>query len=116
MVERILLRRMREKLSEAISLCEKVYEEWYRKCDESISRGNLTLYGYSKLLEDMQKRIGDFLLLMERLAKLEKELFHLDAVDEATKALAYSIMELSEEERREVFEFIKNVLERRVGE
>jgi len=107
---------MRDKLGDVMSLCEKVYGEWYKKCEESISRGNLTLYGYSKLLEDMQKRTADFLLLMERLAKLEKELVHLDAVDEATKALAYSIMELSEEERREVFEFIKGVLERRAGE
>ena len=115
MVERILLRRMREKLSEIISLCERVMEEWYRKCEESVERGNLSLYGYSKLLEEMQKRIADFLLLMERLAKLEKEMSQLDTIDEAVKALAYYIMELSEEERKKVLEFIKGLKERREG-
>jgi DNA mismatch repair ATPase MutS len=106
---------MREKLSEVISLCERVVEEWYRKCEESVERGNLSLYGYSKLLEEMQKRIADFLLLMERLAKLEKEMSQLDSVDEAARALAYYIMELSEEERREVLEFIKRLKEREGG-
>jgi len=115
MVERILLRKMREKLSEVISLCERVVEEWYRKCEESVERGNLSLYGYSKLLEEMQKRIADFLLLMERLAKLEKEMSQLDSVDEAARVLAYYIMELSEEERREVLEFIKRLKEREGG-
>ncbi|MCS7366477.1 MAG: hypothetical protein NDF52_01160 [archaeon YNP-WB-062] len=109
------MRRMREKLSEVISLCEKVMEEWYRKCEESVERGNLSLYGYSKLLEEMQKRIADFLLLMERLAKLEKEMSQLDTIDEAVKALAYYIMELGEEERKEVLEFIKELKERREG-
>jgi hypothetical protein len=106
---------MREKLSEVISLCERVVEEWYKKCEESVERGNLSLYGYSKLLEEMQKRIADFLLLMERLAKLEKEMSQLDSIDEAVKALAYCIMELEEEERREVLEFIKRLKEREEG-
>jgi len=115
MVERILLRRMRGKLSEVISLCERVCEEWYRKCEESVERGNLSLYGYGKLLEEMQKRIADFLLLMERLTKLEKEVSQLDIVDEAARALAYYIMELNEEERKEVLEFMKKLKERREG-
>ena len=80
-----------------------------------MERGNLSLYGYSKLLEEMQKRIADFLLLMERLAKLEKEMSQLDTIDEAVKALAYYIMELSEEEKKEVLEFIKGLKERREG-
>jgi len=115
MIERVLLRRLREKLSDLMVLCDRVYEEWYRKCEESLKQGNLSLYGYGKLLEDMQKRASDFLSLMEKLAKLEKEVSQLDSVDEAVKALAYYIMELSEEERKEVLEFIKGLKERGEG-
>jgi signal recognition particle GTPase len=113
MVERVLLKRMREKLGEVIALYEKVCDEWYRKCEESMRSENLTLYGYSKLLEEMQGRVVEFLQVMERLAKLEKEVGQLDTVDEAVRALAYYIMELSEEERREVLDFIKRLKEGR---
>jgi len=115
MVEKILLKRLRGKLGEVISLYERVCEEWYRKCGESVVKGNLSLYGYGKLLEEMQRRIADFLLLMERLTKLEKEVSQLDTVDEAARALAYYVMELSEEERKEVLEFMKRLRERREG-
>jgi DNA mismatch repair ATPase MutS len=113
MVERILLKRMREKLGDVIELYERVYDEWYRKCEESVRSENLTLYGYSKLLEEMQGRVVEFLQVMERLAKLEKEVSHVDTVDEAVRALAYYLMELSEEERKEVLEFVKRIKERR---
>jgi signal recognition particle GTPase len=113
MVEKILLRRMREKLGEIIALYEKVYDEWYRKCEESMSSENLTLYGFSKLLEEMQGRVVEFLQVMERLAKLEREVSHMDTVDEAVRALAYYIMELGEDERKEVLDFIKRLKEGR---
>jgi signal recognition particle GTPase len=113
MLERILLRRMREKLGEVVALYEKVCNEWYRKCEESIGSGNLTLYGYSKLLEEMQGRLVEFFQVMERLAKLERELGQMETVDEAVRALAYYIMELSEEERKEVLDFIKKLKGRR---
>jgi DNA mismatch repair ATPase MutS len=113
MIERILLKKLRERLSEIISLYESVYDRWHVKCRESVEKGDLSLYGYSKLLEDMQKRIVDSLLLVERLAKLEKETSQLDNIDEAVRALAYYIMELSEEERKEVFDFIKKLKEKR---
>jgi signal recognition particle GTPase len=113
MVERILLKRMREKLGDVIALYEKVYDEWYRKCEESVKSENLTLYGFSKLLEEMQGRVVEFLQVMERLAKLEKEVSHVDTVDEAVRALAYYLMELSEEERRQVLDFIKRLKEGR---
>lgn len=113
MVERVLLKRMRERLGEVVDLYERVYEEWYKKCEESLRSGGLSLYGYSKLLEEMQGRVVEFLQVMERLAKLEKEVSELDTVDEAVRALAYYIMELSEDERREVLSFIKKLKEGR---
>jgi DNA mismatch repair ATPase MutS len=113
MVERVLLKKLRDKLSEVIVLYEQVYDKWYGKCMESVEKGSLSLYGYGKLLEDMQKRIADSLLLMEKLAKLEKEASQLDNIDEAVRALAYYIMELSEEDRKEVLDFIKKLKERR---
>jgi DNA mismatch repair ATPase MutS len=115
MVERVLLKRMRERLGEIVDLYEKVYEEWYKKCEESLRSGGLSLYGYSKLLEEMQGRVVEFLQVMEKLAKLEKEVSELDTVDEAVRALAYYIMELSEDERREVLGFIKKLKEGRRG-
>jgi hypothetical protein len=114
-VERILLRRMRERLGEVVALYERVCDEWYRKCMESVESGNLTLYGCSKLLEEMQSRVVEFLQVMERLAKLEKEVGQLDTVDEAVRVLAYYIMELDEEERKEVLDFMKRLKERRRG-
>ncbi len=113
MVERILLKKMREKLSDVVALYEKVSDEWYRKCEESMNSENLTLYGYSKLLEELQGRVVEFLQVMERLAKLEKEVSHVDTVDEAVRALAYYLMELSEEERKQVLDFIKRLKEGR---
>jgi len=113
MVEKVLLKKMRGKLSEVMVLFERVYDEWYRKCEESVSGRNLTLYGYSKLLEEMQKRVIEFLQLMERLAKLEKEVGQLETIDEAVRALAYYIMEFDEEERKEVFEYLRRLRERK---
>jgi hypothetical protein len=113
MVERVLLRRMREKLGKVVAVYERVCDEWYRKCEEDMGRGNWNLYGYSKLLKEMQDRLVEFLQVMERLAKLEKELGQVETVDEAVRALAYYIIELSEEERREVLDFIKKLKGRR---
>jgi hypothetical protein len=98
-----------------MSLYDEICNEWYKKCKENLSLGNLSLYGYNRLLEDMQKRISDFLLLMERLAKLDKEVAHLDTVDEVVKALAYGIMELDDEERKKVLEFMKTIVEKKKG-
>lgn len=114
MIERVLLRKLRERLSDLMALCDRVYEEWYRKCEESLKQGNLSLYGYGKLLEDMQKKASDFLSLMEKLAKLDKEISNIDVVDEAVRTLVYGIVtELSEEERKEVIEFLQGILQRR---
>jgi len=113
MVERILLKKLRDKLGEVIVLYEQVCDKWYNECKKSVEKGSLSLYGYGKLLEEMQKRVADFLLLMEKLVKLEKDTIQLDTVDEAVKALAYYIMELSEEERKQVLEFIKELKKKR---
>jgi len=112
MVERILLKKLRDKLGEVIVLYEQVCDKWYYECKKSVEKGSLSLYGYGKLLEEMQERVADFLLLMEKLVKLEKESVQLDTVDEAVKALAYYIVELGEEERKQVLEFIKRLKKR----
>jgi hypothetical protein len=62
----------------------------------------------------MQKKASDFLSLMEKLAKLDKEISNIDVVDEAVRTLVYGIVtELSEEERKEVIEFLQGILQRR---
>ena len=113
MVERVLLKRVREKLVEMVSLYERVYEEWCKKFEERVRGGGLDLRSYSKLMEDVHSRLVECLQLMERLVELEKEASQLDTVDEAVRALAYYIMELGEEERKEVLEFIKKLKKRR---
>ena len=112
MVERILLKKLRDKLGEVIVLYEQVYDKWYDECKKSVEKGSLSLYGYGKLLEEMQRRVADFLLLMEKLLKLEKDTAQLDTVEEAVKALAYYIAELNEEQRKQVLEFIKKLKRR----
>jgi uncharacterized protein YdcH (DUF465 family) len=114
MIERILLRKLRERLSDLMALCDRVYEEWYRKCEENLKRGGSSLNWYGELLEDIQKKASGFLSLMEKLAKLDKEISNVDVVDETVRTLAYGIVtELSEEERKEVIEFLQGILQKR---
>jgi hypothetical protein len=114
MIERILLRKLRERLNDLMALCDMVYENWYKKCEESLKRGSLSLDRYSELLEDMQKKASGFLSLMEKLARLDKEISNIDVVDEAVRTLVYGIVtELSEEERKEVIKFLQGILQRR---
>jgi hypothetical protein len=114
MVERILLRRVRERLVNMVALYERVYEEWYKKVEEEVQRSNsLSLRSYNELMRDIHGRMVECLQLIERLVELEKEVGQVETVDEAAKVLAYYIMELEEGERKEVLEFIKKLKERR---
>ena len=99
-----------------VEVFDEVYGRWYEKCVESVREGNLTLYGYSRILEEVQKRLADVLVLMEKLMKLEKEAEKVSQVDEAVRVLAYSIMELDEEDRREIVELVKMKLEKKKSE
>jgi len=115
MIERVLLRMLREKVEELSGVFDEAYSRWYEKCVENLRKGNLTLYGYSKVLDEVQKKLSDVLSLVERLSKIEKEIEKVGQVDEVVMALAYSIMELDEKDRKKIANWVKRKLDEKAG-
>ena len=111
----VLIEKLEERVKFVFVLFGNVFERWVEKVAESVENGSLTLYGYSKLMEEVQKRFVDMLLVLERLVKLRKELEKLRTVDDAVLALAYRIAELGEEDKKEVLDLVVRKLRGRVG-
>ncbi len=115
MIERVLLRMLREKVEELSGVFNEAYDRWYEKCVEGLRKGNLTLYGYSKVLDEVQRKLSDVLLLIERLSKIEREVEKMSEVDEVVMALAYSIMELDEKDRKKIADWVKKKLDEKAS-
>lgn len=113
MVEKVMFNNVRKKLEELVDLYDEMYGVWYGKCRREVEGGSRTVEWYSSMIDNLHKKIGEMLVLMERVVKLEKEVSKMNPVDEGIKALTYSILSLDEEDRKEVIDFVKGKLERR---